>query len=359
MVTHSGLPERQPPPCLPLLPRAAAQTVAVAACVTLQILAAEAGPRFALDSPVTPSGSISSLASHAKLRTQIVLEGANLYQTVLGLYAAEQSFSTPVQPVLAAVAPHHLVSSEAMAAGIRSLTGAPAAPIILLSPDHFHACPTHVCTAAVAFQTPFGQTEADGDLVERLAAETWVTVDPAPLAHDHGITALVPMVAHQLPGARVTPLLLSQRKAWNGQRNALAGLLREAVASGARLLVSSDFSHYLPVADADAADHDTMLALMAGDLDGIAGLRNPAQSDCPICLWLLARVARAAGFYNPAVLRHTNSARLDPTVRPELVPETTSHFAMAWYADASLGTAERTTRNPLFPCRLCGKSLRR
>jgi hypothetical protein len=99
------------------------------------------------------------------------------------------------------------------------------------------------------------------------------------------------------------------------------------------IVVSSDFSHYLSLKKADEMDEITAEALFAADLEGIAALNNPEQSDCPVCLFAFATIAKNNDFYNPSVLSHTNSARI---LNEESIPETTSHFAMAWYRNDDL-----------------------
>jgi len=135
----------------------------------------------------------------------------------------------------------------------------------------------------------------------------------------------------------VIPLVLSQKIPWKGERDSIKSLLRSLLARGAVLVISSDFSHYLPLAEADRMDEETATTFLAGDLDGIRDLRNPAQSDCPGCLWLLSSLAQEGGFFNPSVLLHTNSARIldDPAI-----PETTSHFAMVFYGNAPLADTD-------------------
>ncbi|HTK04883.1 MAG TPA: AmmeMemoRadiSam system protein B [Candidatus Eisenbacteria bacterium] len=252
-----------------------------------------------------------------------------------GIYGADHGVeTTPQYRVRAAVVPHHLAASVSIASGVKMLSGQPFKRILLLSPDHFHRCPTLLCTADSSFSTFFGEVDAAGETLSALLPSPYVTKDPDLFRSEHGIHAVLPFIAHYFPGVQVTPLVLSQRVPWKAARTELLAVLERAVDDDTMLVVSSDFSHYLPLAAAEEKDELTAKALFAADLDGLAALENPSQSDCPGCLWLLAALAGGRGFYNPSVILHTNAAKI---LHDESVKETTSHFSMVWYENAALG----------------------
>ena len=242
---------------------------------------------------------------------------------------------TPSVPVV--IIPHHLTAAIVIAAGIRTLTSDPPSSVLLLSPDHFNACPALLCTAAVRFRSSLGTTEADDDALKILRASPLVHVDREIFRREHGITAVIPFLSHLLPGTRVTPVVLAQRPDWKAHQSELLSLLGRIAEGGGVLLVSSDFSHDLRLSEADAADEATATTFFTRDFAGIASLANPSQSDCPACLWLAARIADEHSAWNPSVLLHTNSARL---LREEQAPSTTSHFAIAFYKNAELSAAD-------------------
>ena len=268
--------------------------------------------------------------------TPLVLQdGDDALHTVMeGIYAADRGVTPPTgYAIRGVIVPHHLTASATLASGIRMLSRQDVRGIILLSPDHFDGCPTLLCTGEVRFRTLFGDIEGSPTVRDILTASSLVTDQPELFAGEHGIRAVVPYIAHYLPGVSVTPVVVSQRLPWSAQKDALRDLLYRATGAGMVLAVSSDFSHYLPLDEADAMDELTAQALFAKDLDGIASLAPPDQTDCPACLWALASVADAGRFYNPSVVAHSNSARI---IGETDLPETTSHFAMVWYTDSPL-----------------------
>lgn len=323
--------------------------------------------RFSVPVALCILGAVAVATAFLARRERVVtpvLPAGSLQQILEGIYRAGQSSEPPAgYAVRAAVVPHHLTAAETIATGVRALTGENRETILLLSPDHFGRCPTLLCTTDASFHTLTGDVAHDHAIVAALRRSPLVTVTDAPFAEEHGIGGVLPFIARELPGTRVVPVILSQKLPWMQAKEELAALLAPHVERGATLVVSSDFSHDLPLAEADRADADTMAMFLAGDSDGIARLRNPAQDDCPGCLWILARLAQEQGFFNPSILLRSNSARIlqeESIPKTTLAPEgpgggpesawsgrdslsqrpsvqgSTSHFAIAFFANAVL-----------------------
>jgi AmmeMemoRadiSam system protein B len=231
------------------------------------------------------------------------------------------------------VVPHHLVASEDIAVGIRSLVDQNITNVLLLTPDHFQRCPTALCTADVAYQTLFGETRSSPEIVRKLLASPLVTEDADLFRREHGAYAITPFIAHYLTGVTVTPLAVTTDPSWKTRRQDLLDLVSRVVDGKTAVVVSSDFSHYLPLKSAEAEDASTSAAILENDLDAIASLKNPDQSDCPACLWLMTALAKQRGSAQPTILKHTNSATI---MKEENAPETTSHFAIVWCQGQSL-----------------------
>lgn len=264
----------------------------------------------------------------------VPLESGGVQTVYQGIFDAQELSDrgkTPEIPVL--IVPHHLTAAVTIAAGIDALVPQHPTSILLLSPDHFSACTTILCTGEVRYVTPLGETTPDPDVLHRLRSSSLVSEHPALFQREHGVKAVVPFLVRALPSARVTPLVVSIRPQWQSYQQDILDLVRASLKSDTVLVISSDFSHYLPLVESDTADERTAQALFARDFQGIADLHNSDQSDCPACLWVAAKIADERGAYNPSVLLHTNSARLldDPSI-----VSTTSHFAIAFYRNAAL-----------------------
>ena len=246
-----------------------------------------------------------------------------------GIYAADHQINPAAAEahIRAAIIPHHLAASGSIASGIKILGHQAFKHILLLSPDHFHKCPTVLCTVDSSYQTFFGEVHASSSVVQTLLTSPLVSKDTELFKQEHGIFADLPFIAHYFPGVEVTPLVMSQVLPWKVQRTEVRDLINHVVDDETIVVISSDFSHYLPLSQADQMDQKTEHALLSKDFTALMSLNIPNQTDCANCLWTVAELAELRGFYHPTIIRHTNSARIFPD---EVVTYTTSHYAMTW-----------------------------
>lgn len=228
------------------------------------------------------------------------------------------------------VVPHHLVAHEVIAEGIARIakTQPQARRFIVLSPDHYKRCPEFACTSYGSFGTFFGDIPIDAPSVQRLLT-SGVFAQSDLFSKEHGIYSVVPFIRHYVPEASVIPVVVSiDESKLSAQRIALASILESLLLDTRTVLVlSTDFSHYLPLLDAQMMDLDTQTALCARRLEYIKRLRNPQQSDCPTCLWLATTLAAGHETPHPYFFAHTNSATL---LNDSTVKETTSHFGIMY-----------------------------
>jgi len=260
----------------------------------------------------------------------------NLYGTpqqfMEGIYAANnRELIDDNRQIRGLIVPHHLVASEDISMGIRALVGQKVKNIILISPDHFGRCPTMLCTTLSDYETFFGHVFASPQIVAGLSASSITTNNQELFKNEHGIYAVTPFVAKYLNGVTVTPVVVSQKDR-NSNKKAMLNLIGSQLKEGTVIIVSSDFSHYLNLKKANEMDEATKGVLAGGDLEKVASLNNPGQSDCPSCLWLLGSLAKERGFYHPDFLMHTNSAEI---LNNKEVDETTSHFTVLWRESAA------------------------
>lgn len=245
-----------------------------------------------------------------------------------GFYAASHDATISVASnTRVLIVPHHLVASKTITIGISSLAKTSFKHIILLSPDHFGQCPTLLCTTNGIFETFFGSVSSSPQIIKALITSPLVTIEPELFIREHGIYAVLPFIAHDAPGVEVTPLVLSQKIPWKGQKDELLKMLNSVIDDQTILIISSDFSHYLSLDDANQKDTLTEKAIQDQDLDFIASLENPQQSDCPGCVWLAASVAKGQNCKQPNILLHTNSAEI---LKDKSATRTTSHYAIQW-----------------------------
>ena len=240
-------------------------------------------------------------------------------------------------PIRAAILPHHLVAAESIAQVFAALQYQKPKHIILISPDHFSQCENLLCVTDGEFQTPFGVVKTDTVNIQTLTASKLVTKDAEIFQREHGIFALLPFFATYTPQALLTPIVIPQKNLlrWYASETEILKLLQPLLTTDTVLIISSDFSHYFTVAEADLRDEETAKAIFTPDTAALRKLNNPANSDCPNCLSLVTDLALQNNFFNPTLVSHTNSARI---LKDLSVKVTTSHFAILYYENASLAS---------------------
>lgn len=243
-----------------------------------------------------------------------------------GIVAADKDPKT-VANVKAVVVPHHAVATKSIALGIKAVASSTPKSVIVISPDHYGRCKKIICTAEGKYTTFFGDTTIDRKIVAKLE-ESDLVASSQLFQDEHGIYTIVPYIKHYLPNAEIVPIVISQKS--RGSESSRDGIIRllEPVLKqkGVVLVISSDFSHYLPLAETRQKDSKTQTSFCSGNSREILNLENPDQSDCPLCLWVLEQEAEKLGFWNPVLLAHTNSAEL---MHDESEKELTSHFSFA------------------------------
>ena len=276
---------------------------------------------------LTPSdGSRQSLGigGNRFLRCSLLLMGcAVLLALCIGPLAAQQPIpslytdparfeaalanarANPLPCATGAIVPHHLLAIDVIAKVFRALASNPYRTIIILTPDHFFASPARAATTTRDFESPFGRVRTASELSEGLIEEGLVADAPTLFRREHGIHAVLPFIAKLFPNARVLPLALSIGMDDLGVA-ALTERLAPLLTDDVLVLLSSDFSHYLPLEQAAARDQETLNLLAAGDTHGLGRLVQPDHVDSRAGLLVQHRLLAASGA-QLVVLQNKNS----------------------------------------------------
>ena len=230
--------------------------------------------------------------------------------------------------IKAVIVPHHLVAGESIALGIQMLASSSPKIIVVLSPDHFGQCSTLLCTTRGRFETFFGNVVVDEKSVITLLHSSDIIQESTLFKKEHGIYTILPFIKHYIPQALIVPVVISQNgRGTKADREEMKRILELLVSrKDVALVVSTDFSHYLPLVESNMMDSKTQNSFCSGNEAELVLLNNPKQSDCPLCLWFAEQEAKHLGFWNPHIIAHTNSATILHDIS---VKETTSHFAIA------------------------------
>lgn len=220
--------------------------------------------------------------------------------------------------------PHHLLAADLIAGAFALASGQDYRRIIILSPDHFGRSATPFAVAIRNFQTVLGEVPIDAAATETLRENPLVSASNL-FSHEHGVRALLPLVAHYFPRARVVAVAL-HRDSRPAQWDSLAQTLAPLLTADTLLLQSTDFSHYLPWPQARRYDQETLRVLSAGNPEAVIDLQQPQHLDSRGAQYLQLRLQRQVHQARPAVTASRNSQEY--TAQP--LASTTSYLVQVY-----------------------------
>jgi poly-gamma-glutamate synthesis protein (capsule biosynthesis protein) len=265
-------------------------------------------------------------------------------QGVLAAIAAARPLDLGGAAVTGLTLPHHRVATDLIATGMVTAARGPMPErIVLLTPDHFKRSPRPFATTTRDFDTVLGRVPTDRAAATALLRSPEVA--PSVLfEREHGVGELLPYIARLFPGVPVLPVavaIASTRAQWER----LVVHLRPWVTPRTLVVQSTDFSHYLPQAQAVRRDQQMLNVLAAGDLDALARAQQPAQIDSRGSMYLQLRLQQQAFGAAPIVFGNYNSA--DHGATP--ADNTTSYVAQV-YARAARGRVVRPAGDATLLC---------
>jgi poly-gamma-glutamate synthesis protein (capsule biosynthesis protein) len=256
---------------------------------------------------------------------------AALFEHAIAAVAGE----APVRARLTGITvPHHLLAADLVARGVRAAAASRYRRIVLLAPDHFRGTTKPFATTARAFGTVFGPVEADAEAVAALLARDDLVEDSCLFSTEHGIHALLPFLRRAFPDAAIVPVAMSVRSR-RAEWDALARLLLPLLNDDTLVVESTDFSHFLPQHMARTYDQQTLNVLAAGDLDAIAGLRQPQHADSVGALYVQTLLQARRHGAAPVVVANANSQ--DYAEAP--ARETTSYMVILYGPPQAIAAA--------------------
>ena len=187
-----------------------------------------------------------------------------LSATVLALLA-KAGADTDIAAPKAIIVPHagYIYSGATAALAYAQLAAARSSirRVILLGPVHRVAVRGLALPGAAAFATPLGEIEIDQASVAALSALPQVLVSPAAHALEHSLEVQLPFLQRVLDDFKLVPLAIG-----NATATEVAQVL-EALWGGPETLIviSSDLSHFLPYASAQALDQGTVQQILKFD----------------------------------------------------------------------------------------------
>lgn len=209
------------------------------------------------------------------------------------------------------ICPHagYIFSGQTAAYAYRAVQGRPPGTVVVVGTSHQYALDGASIYLRGGFETPLGTVPVDESLAARIARASGFSYVGAAHEKEHSVEVQIPFIQRVLPGAKIVPIVLGYPTRENV--NALAKGLGEALASpGVLIVASTDLSHYLPKAKANAADERTIDLIRKGDAgaitDGCARGENMMCGGGGVAAALLA--VKKLGAPRIAVLHYADSS---------------------------------------------------
>lgn len=212
---------------------------------------------------------------------------------------------TPAASPRAAILPHHIVASTLLADLVEHLQSATPSTIVIIGPDHQNAGSTFATTTTSDWTSNGIRYHINQGFASRLDKSDDIALNDEVLQTEHSVLVPMAFLAHQFPNAKF--VLLAVRGGFDQRRlHAIADQLNALLGPQDLVIASVDFSHYLPLVQADQEDEQSLSLLTAGDPDKLE--RIPADS--PAALAITMRFAQLRGAPTLTILRHDNSAHI-------------------------------------------------
>ena len=171
--------------------------------------------------------------------------------------------------------------------------------LLLMGPDHFVGFRSAAVPAVQAFQTPLGKIElhpAAADLLKQ--PELFAPLPPAD-DREHSLEVVLPFLQAFLKAFQLIPVVVG-----HADVDRLCAALLPLIDRETLVVVSSDLSHFLPYAEAQAKDRRTIDAILARDRRALVQDANSACGAHPLAI-LLTMADRFD--WRPVLLNYLNS----------------------------------------------------
>lgn len=240
------------------------------------------------------------------------------------ILASESNNPTPIQGrIISAVIPHHLLAGRIITNVMKLLAIQKPNLVIVVGPNHPNSG-NRIITGYDHWQTPEGIMNTDVSVVQFLLEKHLAVADEKVLSKEHSVGALVPLLHHYLPEAKVVPIILHHDVSLQ-EVDVLVNALGPFLDENTVLISSVDFSHYLTRSEAQAKDRETIAHMRNFNYVTLFRLGND-YLDSPASLSAAFLLAEKHGLKEFNLLDNTNSG----IILQNDFTETTSYFTLVF-----------------------------
>jgi AmmeMemoRadiSam system protein B/AmmeMemoRadiSam system protein A len=236
---------------------------------------------------------------------------ARLAAEIESYLAAAAPADPPFDNILALIVPHagYVYSGRTAAAAYALVRGRAIDTVVIIGPSHRVAFEGCSIWPDGGFETPLGVARVDAALAKKIAKASGFRFLPEAFAEEHSVEVQVPFVQKALPGAAIVPIVMG-RQTPSTIRTLAAALGKTCLAKNVLVVASTDLSHFLPKAEAQATDAATAALIRAMDTDSLIRKTEAGENIMcgggPVAAVLL--LAGKAGQPRVEVLARTDSS---------------------------------------------------
>lgn len=230
--------------------------------------------------------------------------------------------STPpsdIGDVKGGIVPHHLLAGQLPAAFFSYLEKQKPSTIVLFGPNHFSTGKAKFIASARDYKTLYGTVKTDKDLLNKLVADNFLTIDEAATQDEHAVFNIMPFIAKSLPNTKVISFMIRSGMDYDSLNN-LTEELKNNLPNDAVIVASIDFSHYQTLAASNFHDEITIPVLKSFDY----GRYKQLEIDSYPSLYLLSKLMEKYGTQKIGYELHTNAADL---LKNAALSSGTSHYS--------------------------------
>ena len=189
---------------------------------------------------------------------------ARLAAEIDGYLAAAAPAAAPSGKIIALIAPHagYVYSGRTAAAAYALVRGRTVETVVILGPSHRFAFEGFSIWPEGGFETPLGVARVDAGLAREIARASGSRFRPEAFAEEHSVEVQVPFVQRVLPGAAIVPIVMGTQTR-STIRTLAAALAKTCLEKNVLVVASTDLSHFLPKAQAQATDAETAALIQA------------------------------------------------------------------------------------------------
>ena len=236
----------------------------------------------------------------------------------------QQYKKTVNERVFGGIIPHHLLAAPLIAGFFEGIANQKITTVILLSPNHYGVGPYNITSSKGIWTTIFGDLETDVSKVSQLESDKAAFVSEDLFDTEHGIYGIAPFIKKTFPDSKIVPIAINSGTS-KEECDKLVQELNNIVDDQLLVIVSTDFSHYLPSNQADVFDKESIDAIESFNADKVFSLDHQKNIDSPESVYTLLKLMQLKEATKPIRVENTNSAKL--TNQPDL-QSTTSYLTM-------------------------------